>query len=124
MKVYETNYDGRVRRGVYTDTKKRALELLGVTAHQFSVYGIVREEGECKSDTALCAAPHTPMEARISHPGEKTWFPLDTFLHRRVYERECERRGDAALAFDEWFSHRQAASALQNGSAADDGPGM
>lgn len=63
--VYEVNYDGRTRRGVYTRTKSRALELLGVTASRFTGFGTVRDESD-PADARLRASPDVPMQRRTT----------------------------------------------------------
>jgi hypothetical protein len=105
LKVFDCNYDGRVARGVCTTTQKRALELLRISAHTFRTYGIARD-WIAEGDADLRAAPHVPMEARISSPS-KRWYPLDTFRQFAIYENECKRAGTPALVFDDWFNQRK-----------------
>lgn len=108
LKVYEVNYDGRVRRGVFTSTKKRAVELLGVTAYTFNVYGVVRD-WIVEADAPLRSSPDTPMEAHMNRRNEKPWYPLGTFRDFSIYEGECKRTGQAAQHFEEWVARRASA---------------
>jgi hypothetical protein len=105
LKVYICNFDGRVERGVYTTTQKRALELLDVKAHVFREYGHVIDAPR-DADAQLRAAPDVAMETRISTWGDK-WFPLDTMRRYRLYEYECNRAGTTALALDDWFNQQE-----------------
>ncbi|UEC05449.1 MULTISPECIES: hypothetical protein [Burkholderia] len=109
LKVYEVNYDGRVRRGVCTSTKKRALELLGVTAYTFNLYGMVRD-WIVDADDPLRLSPDTPMEAHMNRRNEKPWYPLGTFRDFSIYEGECKRNGLAAQHFEEWVAGRASAA--------------
>ncbi|MBK5052942.1 hypothetical protein IQ289_31655 [Burkholderia sp. R-70006] len=65
LKVFEVNFDGRFRHGVCTDTKVRALQLLGVTASHFARDGVVRD-WEIEGDALLRASPHVPMRRKTS----------------------------------------------------------
>ena len=75
--VYEVNYDGRARRGVYTRTKARALALMGVTAGRFAGFGTVRD-GSDPADALLRASPDVPMQRRTTVRDGWETLPVQT----------------------------------------------
>lgn len=101
-KVYQVNYDGRVNRGVYTTSKKRAAELLGVTVGTLNKYALIRD-WEIETDAPLREYPDTPMESPHQRY-KKDWYLIGSFSEYSVYQYECKRRGEPAQAFDDWIA--------------------
>lgn len=103
LKVYEISL-GRVRVGICTDTKKRAVELLKVKANQLDKYGSVRDEA-IESDRALLDSQHTPMERPTNQP-KPIWYPVGTCRKYATYERACNESGSKAASLSEWFAQQ------------------